>query len=149
MRKLGGIENIEDFILAIANGADVNGTYKGRFLVENYFVESMRRFQIKLNSKDKNLEKLKALVAAKADLSTLFYTTYPDESESFKCPNLMRLITHHLEMLEIILGSGQAREIIYADTVYWKDIKDLQALMRKTDGIITEMENVQMESDGV
>ena len=28
MRKLGSIESTEDFILAVAGGADINGTWK-------------------------------------------------------------------------------------------------------------------------
>ena len=46
MRKLGSVENIEDFILAIAGGADVNGTWKGGPLVEYYFTEAMRHIVV-------------------------------------------------------------------------------------------------------
>ena len=40
MKKLGSVESIEDFILAIAGGADVNGTWKGGPLIEHYFTEA-------------------------------------------------------------------------------------------------------------
>ena len=42
MKRLGSVESIEDFILAIAGGADVKGTWKGGPLIEHYFTEAMR-----------------------------------------------------------------------------------------------------------
>ena len=37
MKKLGSVEKVEDFFLAVAGGADVNGTWRGSPLVEYYF----------------------------------------------------------------------------------------------------------------
>ena len=37
MKKLGSVEKVEDFFLAVAGGADVNGTWRGSPLVEYFF----------------------------------------------------------------------------------------------------------------
>ena len=69
MRKLGSVENIEDFILAIAGGADVNGTWKGGPLVEYYFTEAMRHIVVypaghPKSRPDVNMQKLQAIISA-------------------------------------------------------------------------------------
>ena len=64
MRKLGSIESTEDFILAVAGGADINGTWKGSPLVEHFFTESMRHIVVypvghPKEHPDRDMEKLK------------------------------------------------------------------------------------------
>ena len=42
MKKLGSVEKVEDFFLAVAGGADVNGTWRGSPLVEFFLPDRCR-----------------------------------------------------------------------------------------------------------
>ena len=121
MRKLGSIENPEDFILAIANGANVNGTWRGSPLVEHYFTECMRLISMQSHEFEKPMQKFKALVIANADLMPLFYTSY----KNYEYGNLVRLITNYLELLETLLSSEQTEKLFLVGTEYSKDLKKL------------------------
>lgn len=140
MKKLGSIENIEDFILAIAGGADVNGTWKGSPLVEHYFTESMRHIVVyptehPKSKADINMLKLQAIINADADVSPLFRSPY----EYYEYGNLVRLIGRRLELLEIILNSEQARELIESDRIYRKDLSELYNRLQDIVEIIAKM----------
>ena len=140
MRKLGSVENIEDFILAIAGGADVNGTWKGGPLVEYYFTEAMRHIVVypaghPKSRPDVNMQKLQAIISAGADVSPLFRSPY----EYYEYGNLVRLIGRRLELLEIVLSSEQAQNLIAADSGYWKDLAELYSRMQIITGMIEKM----------
>ncbi len=140
MRKLGSVESIEDFILAIASGADVNGTWKGGPLVEHYFTEAMRHSVVypagdPKGRPDGNMQKLQALICAGADVSPLFRSPY----EYYEYGNLVRLIGRRMELLEIVLSSEQAPGLISADSGYRKDLAELYGRMQKIAGVIEKM----------
>lgn len=127
MKKLGSVEKIDEFILAIAGGANVNGTWKGSPLVKYYFTEAMRHVIVyptdhPKSSADINMLKLQAIVSAGADISPLFRSAY----EYYEYGNLVRLIGRRLELLQIVLSSKQAKEFIESDRVYRKDLSELR-----------------------
>lgn len=127
MKKLGSVEKIDEFILAIAGGANVNGTWKGSPLVKYYFTEAMRHVIVyptdhPKSSADINMLKLQAIVSAGADISPLFRSAY----EYYEYGNLVRLIGRRLELLQIVLSSKQAKEFIESDCVYRKDLSELR-----------------------
>ncbi|MGN0451975.1 MAG: hypothetical protein ACI4FN_07695 [Acutalibacteraceae bacterium] len=129
MKKLGSVESIEDFILAIAGGADVNGTWKGGPLIEHYFTEAMRHIVIYPDSHPKskpdiNMQKLQAMITAGADVAPLFSSEY----EYYEYGNLVRLITRRLELLKIVLSSKKAQGIVSSDSDYMNDLKALDKL---------------------
>lgn len=126
MKKLGSVEKIDEFILAIAGGANVNGTWKGSPLVKYYFTEAMRHVIVyptkhPKSKADINMLKLQAIVSAGADISPLFRSAY----EYYEYGNLVRLIGRRLELLQIVLSSKQAKELIESDRVYRKDMSEL------------------------
>ena len=140
MRKLGSVESIEDFILAIASGADVNGTWKGGPLVEHYFTEAMRHSVVypagdPKGRPDGNMQKLQALICAGADVSPLFRSPY----EYYEYGNLVRLIGRRMELLEIVLSSEQAQSLIAANDGYRKDLAELYSRMQIITGMIEKM----------
>ena len=140
MKKLGSVEKIEDFILAIAGGADVNGTWKGSPLVEHYFTESMRHIVVyptehPKSEADINMLKLKALISAGADISPLFRSPY----EYYEYGNLVRSISRRLELLKIILNSEQAKELIENDHIYRKDLSELYDRLQGIVEIVAKM----------
>ena len=140
MRKLGSVESIEDFILAIASGADVNGTWKGGPLVEHYFTEAMCHSVVyptgdPKSRPDVNMQKLQAIICAGADVSPLFRSPY----EYYEYGNLVRLIGRRLELLEIVLSNEQAQNLITADGGYRKDLAELYGCMQKIAGVIEKM----------
>lgn len=140
MKKLGSVEKIEDFILAIAGGADVNGTWKGSPLVEHYFTESMRHIVVyptehPKSKADINMLKLKALISAGADISPLFRSPY----EYYEYGNLVRLISRRLELLKIILNSEQAKKLIENDHIYRKDLSELYDRLQGIVEIVAKM----------
>lgn len=140
MKKLGSVEKIEDFILAIAGGADVNGTWKGEPLIEHLFIESMRHTVIyptghPRRQPDVNLQKIQALISAGADVESLFYTAPGQEYYEFG--NLMRFITRRLELFEIVWGSEQARKIISSQPIYRQDLKELHTTMQRIEHTLT------------
>lgn len=136
MRKLGGVEKFEDFILAIASGADVNGTWRGSPLVEYYFVEAMRAITLKPTSDDINMKKLKTILTAGADIEPLFQSSY----ETYEYGNLVRTLSKKLELLEIVLSNGQAKEIILHDESHQKDLVELYSVLQAIKHTISVME---------
>ena len=107
MKKLGGVESVEEFVLAIAGGADVNGTWKGSPLVEYLFGELMRYWG--RGRKYENLvAKYQALIAAGADVEHLIYG---DPTVDY-FGDLVRRLTIDLQLLSILLTSPQARALI-------------------------------------
>ena len=140
MKKLGSVENLEDFILAIAGGADVNGTWKGGPLIEYLFTEAMRHIVVYPTAHPKSqpdvyMQKLQALISAGADVKPLFRSAY----EYYEYGNLVRLICRRLELLKIVLSSKQAKEFIESDRVYRKDLSELYNRIQSVAGIIEKM----------
>lgn len=143
MKKLGSVENLEDFILAIAGGADVNGTWKGGPLIEYLFTEAMRHIVVYPTAHPKSqpdvyMQKLQALISAGADVKPLFRSAY----EYYEYGNLVRLICRRLELLKIVLSSKQARKIVLSENVYREDLKELHTMLQKLDAILVEQVNV-------
>lgn len=141
MKKLGSVENIEDFILAIAGGADVNGTWRGSPLVEHYFTESMRHIVVyptehPKSKTDINMLKLQAIISADADISPLFRSPY----EYYEYGNLVRLIGRRIELLKIILSSKQAKELIENNHIYRKDLSELYYHLQDIVEMIAKMD---------
>lgn len=109
MRKLGSIKNIEEFLLAIARGADVNETRKDKPLVEYYFTELMHLYAVPGPENEVALKKFQALVAAGADVKTII-NGQPEGVEDFY--HLTRETMLRLQLFSTLLKSAQAKEII-------------------------------------
>lgn len=150
MKKLGSVETMEEFVLAIAGGADVNGTWKGRPLVEHYFTESMRHIVVyptehpKSNA-DINMLKLQAIISAGANVSPLFRSenvspSFRSEYEYYEYGNLVRLISLRLDLLKVVLSSGQAKEIVVGNKVYLKDLSELYERLQSMAETIVKMD---------
>ena len=130
MRKLGSIERTEDFFLAVAGGADINGTWKGSPLVEHFFTESMRHIVVypvghPKEHPDRDMEKLNVLIQAGADVSSLFSSSY----EYYEYGNLVRLIIRRMKLLNVVLGSKQAQSMTVQNPACQNDILSLHAVM--------------------
>ena len=137
MRKLGGIEKVEDFILAIANGADVNGNYNGEILIGRHFTECMRQFQINFDRRDEDFEKLKALVTAGANIIPLFYPIDPMFPKgAYNCKNLINQLVYKLKLLEVVLNSAQIGEITRTDKELRNGLKSLRMTMKNVEAVI-------------
>ena len=137
MRKLGSIERTEDFILAVAGGADINGTWKGSPLVEHFFTESMRHIVVypvghPKEHPDRDMEKLNVLIQAGADVSSLF-------SSSYEYGNLVRLIIRRMKLLNVVLGSKQARAMAAQSPEYRNDLLNLRNVIAELAGKLEEM----------
>ena len=81
MKKLGSVEKVEDFFLAVAGGADVNGTWRGSPLVEYFFTRSMQNIVFYPTKhprakEDADARKLEILLLSGADVSPLFTSSY-------------------------------------------------------------------------
>lgn len=116
MRKLGGIEAISDFVLAVAGGADVNSSWRGNALVVHLFVEAMREIAMHPTAppgtpRDANILKLKTVLCAGADATPLFRTGY----EYYEIGNLLRLMSRQLELLAVLLENAQVRRGLAED----------------------------------
>ena len=140
MKKLGSVEALDDFILAIAAGADVNGTWRGSPLVEYFFTESMRHIVVypkehPKSRRDVNMQKLAVLIEAGADVSPLFQSAY----EYYEYGNLVRLISRRLDLLTIVLKSPQAQGFIKESAVYTSDLCALSARLQQIAEIIKDM----------
>lgn len=129
MRKLGSIEAMNEFILAIAGGADVNATWRGSRLVEYYFTEAMREILLHIvppaytlsDEQESNTLKLQAIIAANADVSPLFHSSFT----FYEYSNLVRLLTFRLEILKNMVSSAQGREEMENDLVLRENMADL------------------------
>ena len=140
MRKLGSIEKTEDFILAVAGGADINGTWRGSPLVEHYFTESMRHIVVypaghPNEHPDTDMEKLHVLIQAGADVSPLFSSA----NEYYEYGNLIRLIVRRMKLLNVVLGSKQARAMAVQNPVYRNDLLNLRNVMAELAVKLEEM----------
>ena len=140
MRKLGSIERTEDFILAVAGGADINGTWKGSPLVEYFFTESMRHIVVypgghPKEHPDTNMEKLNVLIQAGADVSSLFSSSY----EYYEYGNLVRLIIRRMKLLNVVLGSKQAQAMAAQSPEYRNDLLNLRNVIAELAGKLEEM----------
>ncbi|MGN0718176.1 MAG: hypothetical protein ACI4LQ_00045 [Anaerovoracaceae bacterium] len=130
MRKLGSIEKTEDFILAVAGGADINGTWRGSPLVEHYFTESMRHIVVypaghPNEHPDTDMEKLHVLIQAGADISPLFSSA----NEYYEYGNLIRLIVRRMKLLNVVLDSRQAQSMTMQNPACRSDVLSLHAVM--------------------
>lgn len=126
MRKLGGIEAISDFVLAVAGGADVNSSWRGNALVVHLFVEAMREIAMHPTAppgtpRDANILKLKTVLCAGADATPLFRTGY----EYYEIGNLLRLMSRQLELLAVLLENAQVRRGLAEDSGCAQDLDAL------------------------
>ena len=140
MRKLGSIESTEDFILAVAGGADINGTWKGSPLVEHFFTESTRHIVVypvahPKEHPDRDMEKLNVLIQSVADVSSLFSSSY----EYYEYGNLVRLIIRRMKLLNVVLGSKQARAMAAQSPEYRNDLLNLRNVIAELAGKLEEM----------
>lgn len=128
MKKLGTIEDYNEFILAIASGADINSTIKGMPLVEYYFTEIMRKITFSKMNESKELKKLNALIKAGADVKPLFLSSY----EVYCVQNLVRLLSNDLELLKIVLDSEASKAFIEENIGFKEDLNKLKLQMKLT-----------------
>lgn len=140
MRKLGSIEPLDDFILALASGVNVNGTWRGSPLVEFYFTESMRHFVVfpteqPKSEKDNNILKLRAIISAGADISPLFHSAY----DYYEFGNLLRLLCRQLELLKVVIESEQAQTYISENTQHKNQLIELHDQLKSTENFINNM----------
>ncbi len=139
MRKLGSIEPLDDFILALAGGANVNGTWRGSPLVEFYFTESMRHFVIfpteqPKSDKDNNILKLHAIISAGADVSPLFHSSY----NYYEFGNLLRLLCRQLDLLKVVIESKQAQTYISEDAQQKNQLIELHNRLKSIDILLED-----------
>lgn len=140
MRKLGSIESFDAFVLGIAGGADVNGTWKGYPLVEFIFRELMHIHELKNDQHKTLLKKYQALVMAGADVTTIVYGSPGDYDNFF---DLSRYIVLRLKLLSILLSSRQAKALILQDRWYSGALRELQTELRTLSNQLDEMESVE------
>lgn len=101
MKKLLlNIERTDDFILAIASGADVNGTYKNQSLLE-YCFEQMHA--VSKQNRAQFYEKYQILLAAGADAGMLII----HKAEQFDC--LQKATAECLKLIIMLLQSKQVK----------------------------------------
>ena len=139
MKKLGSVEKVEDFFLAVAGGADVNGTWRGSPLVEYFFTRSMQNIVFYPTKhprakEDADARKLEILLLSGAD--PLFTSSYG----YYEYGNLVRLITKRAELLNIILASPQAHEIIKTDETLLHDLFLLRSSLRE---VLKKIDDIQ------
>lgn len=140
MRKLGSIEPLDDFILALASGANVNGTWRGSALVEFYFTESMRHFVVfpteqPKSEKDNNILKLRAIINAGADVSPLFHSAY----DYYEFGNLLRLLCRQLELLKVVIESEQTQTYISENIQHKNQLIELHDQLKSAENFINNM----------
>lgn len=101
--KLSGKTKIAEFILAIAQGADINERVAGTSLVRSCFNTLDRSGDILREPAQTMLKKLRVLVMVGADTREIVYRDYDD---------LLLDISKKLTLLTILLESGSARREI-------------------------------------
>ena len=141
MKKLGSVEKVEDFFLAVAGGADVNGTWRGSPLVEYFFTRSMQKIVFYPTKhprakEDADARKLGILIGSGADVSPIFSSAYG----YYEYGNLVRLITKRADLLSIILASTQACEIIKKDEALLQDLFLLENSLR---GVLDKLNDMK------
>ena len=139
MKKLGSIEKPDDFILAIAGGAVVNGTWKGMPLIRYYFKELMHIYEIQNEEHKAILKKYEALIAAGADVSSIIYGE-PGDYDNFYY--LARTMSLQLQLLNILLESRQAQKLILEDNWYHAALMELHENVNKAKAKMDETENL-------
>lgn len=147
MRKLGGIEKVDDFILAIASGADVNGSWRGVPLVEKLFDDLLRLltvypFDEERGKKSRDqLLKFQALIGAGADVSILF----AKEERLCAAPKVDRIVNmlysdrQLLALLQVVMDCVQARDIIAKDEYFRKDMAKLCETLQALNSLVAQM----------
>lgn len=96
-------KEISSFILAIANGADINESYKGVPLVQHYFRTLRECGDILREIPQTTLKKLKVLVTVGADTRQIVYDDYDD---------LILNMCREMMLLSILLESDSAKKEI-------------------------------------
>lgn len=142
MKKLGSVEKIDEFILAIASGADINGTWKGRPLVEHYFIESLRHSCVypvghPRYGTDMDMLKLQAIIKAGADVTPLFWEQLEYGYQNYG--NLVRVIIRRLDLLNVVLSSRQAKEFVEENSEYQRDLLQLYETLQSITKSITQV----------
>lgn len=101
--KLSGQPTLAKFILAIAQGADINEPYHGKTLARCYFEELARCRDFTREPARTTLKKLKVLVTAGADTREIVYWDYD---------SLVLNLSQKLILLSALLDSDSARQEI-------------------------------------
>ena len=84
---------------------------------------------------DRDMEKLNVLIQAGADVSSLFSSSY----EYYEYGNLVRLIIRRMKLLNVVLGSKQARAMAVQNPVYRNDLLNLRNVIAELAGKLEEM----------
>ena len=125
--KLSGKTKIAEFILAIAQGADINERVAGTSLVRSCFNTLGRSGDILRESAQTTLKKLRVLVTVGADTREIVYHDYDD---------LLLDISKKLTLLTILLESDSAKREI---TGFRLDLlKGLQGSLEETVELISD-----------
>ena len=119
----------------------MNGTWRGSPLVEYFFTRSMQNSVFYPTKhprakEDADARKLEILLLSGADVSPLFTSSY----EYYEYGNLVRLITKRAELLNIILASSQAHEIIKTDETLLHDLFLLRSSLRE---VLKKIDDIQ------
>ena len=125
--KLSGKTKIAEFILTIAQGADINERVAGTSLVRSCFNTLDRSGDILREHTQTMLKKLRVLVTVGADTREIVYHDYDD---------LLLDISKKLTLLAILLESDSAkREIIGFRLAL---LKGLQCMLEETAELISD-----------
>lgn len=142
MRKLGSVESVEDFVLAIAGGADVNGTLKGIPLVD-YFLRELISCPGMTPYYEIRMAKYQALVAAGADVKHLI-SHDPAATDNFGY--LIHRLTVDMQLLSILLTSPQARELIQESPLRRSAMENVLQGVRELLPQLEELEGMDEET---
>lgn len=125
--KLSDKTKIAEFILAIAQGADINERVAGTSLVRSYFNTLDRSGDILREPAQTTLKKLRVLVTVGADTREIVYRDYDD---------LLLEISKKLTLLTILLGSDSAKREITGFRLAL--LKGLQSMLEETAEVISD-----------
>ena len=115
MKKLGEIDNLVAFQAALAAGADVDQDWRGRPVIESFFIECMRLSS--LCQDGFSFEQLRRLLEAGADPAPLFDSPY----EEYSPDGLLQNVRWNAEIRTATLGGRGAVEALRARP----DLRDL------------------------
>lgn len=125
--KLSSKTTIAKFILAIAQGANINEKVDGMSLVRSYFETLDRSGDILREPAQTTLKKLRVLVTVGADTREIVYHDYDD---------LLLEISKKLTLLAILLESDSAKQEITGFRLAL--LKGLQSMLEETAEVISD-----------
>lgn len=128
---LDSAESIEDFILLLASGISPNCQLKdGTSLTESYY-GSLTRAKHNISSYNIMLEKLKILLSAGADVTTIFQTTYRNFHFQTDFTQTLDILENQLILLELLFESEQARQWLANEPFYHKSLERIKGRMAR------------------